>query len=216
MDTTPITSSFCFSSINGGVVLYNKNMSDRMIGDIKKILTSPQWNSLSGNKLTLEAYDDYLIHIFMDDIYAYFIFANTNYDIKRLYGTTNDSCFFNELSSFVKSNYTKSWSRHSKFFDDLYEKYFLRPDKIKVAKNQINEITGTMSDAINKTIERGDKVSILNDKAIDLNMNAEQFKSGTTRLKNKMCWQNTKLMFLIGAIVIVILVTIIIIVAANL
>ncbi len=82
-------------------------------------------------------------------------------------------------------------------------------DKIGKVKSQISEVTSIMHANIEQVIERGEKISDLENKTAQLEADAKSFRGKAKNLKQHMCMKNTKLtaciIFIIVAIIGVIL-----------
>ncbi|KAK9767772.1 Vesicle membrane receptor protein (v-SNARE) [Basidiobolus ranarum] len=83
-------------------------------------------------------------------------------------------------------------------------------NKTDQIKSQVDEVVGIMQDNIERVMDRGEKLDILNNKAVDLEQGARQFKKGATKMKKRMWWKDMKLRLIILAIVIILLVAIIV------
>jgi hypothetical protein len=82
-------------------------------------------------------------------------------------------------------------------------------NKIKEIKNQVNETTEIMKKNIDAVIERGEKLSILEDRTDDLAKEAKLFHGGARTLKRNMCMKNAKLIGIIACIIITIILIIV-------
>lgn len=207
MEKKDYVPAFCFLEKDSVDILYEKNMTDRHKNDLNNIMTSPNWKNIS-TRLILDSVDNNVIYIEIKHFYAFFVFVKTNYNRQKLFGQPDQQyCFFHELSNFVISNYTKVWSKHNKFFDELYNKYFnkenLNDNKLLEAKSKVEEIKEIMEQNINTMTERGDKVNNLEDKVEDLAKTATDFNHETKTLATYMWWRKMKMQLLIGSIILV-------------
>jgi len=82
-------------------------------------------------------------------------------------------------------------------------------EKLNTVKNEIKNTMAVMKKNINKVIDRGDKLDDLEAKSESFEMNAFNFKSGSTKLRQKLWWQNCKLKLILAFIVTVVLLVII-------
>ena len=73
-------------------------------------------------------------------------------------------------------------------------------DKVKVIQQQLDETTGIMQQNIRDMIDRGEKLTVLEDKAIDLEKNASGFAKSAKTLKRQMFWKNFKIVAIIGGV----------------
>ncbi|XP_012828081.1 PREDICTED: vesicle-associated membrane protein 724 [Erythranthe guttata] len=80
-------------------------------------------------------------------------------------------------------------------------------DKLLKVKAQVSEVKSIMLENIDKTIERGANLTVLNDKAEDLRDSAQEFKKRGTQLQRKMWYQNMKIkLVVLGIILLLILI----------
>ncbi|XP_059060083.1 synaptobrevin-1-like [Achroia grisella] len=75
---------------------------------------------------------------------------------------------------------------------------------------QVDDVIGIMRVNVEKVLERDQKLSDLDNRADALQHGAAQFEQQAGKLKNKMWWQNVKMMLIIGAIGAVLLIIIIV------
>nr|GMD67921.1 vesicle-associated membrane protein 724 [Ipomoea batatas] len=66
-------------------------------------------------------------------------------------------------------------------------------EKLLKVKAQVSEVKSIMLENIDKTIERGENLTILTNKAEDLHNSAQQFKKQGTEIRRKMWYQNMKI-----------------------
>eukprot|EP01084_Bolivina_argentea_P065814 119979_1 len=76
------------------------------------------------------------------------------------------------------------------------------PDKIKEIQMCIDASKAEVSKAINKTIQRGDKLEDLENQAECLQDEAEIFNRSTRGIRRRMCWQYIKSKMLFALVVI--------------
>ena len=75
-------------------------------------------------------------------------------------------------------------------------------------QNEVNEVVGIMQDNIEKVMERGEKIEVLQDKTDDLQNSATKFKKGANRVRKAMWWKDMKLKLIIVVVIIVIVLAI--------
>ncbi|XWV24620.1 hypothetical protein QJ856_gp1165 [Tupanvirus deep ocean] len=83
-------------------------------------------------------------------------------------------------------------------------------EKLHFVQIELDETKDIMKKNIYNLLERGDKIENLHAKTEDLKKNSEDFRLGSRKLKDKMCWQNYKMTVLIVIIILAILAMIII------
>lgn len=76
--------------------------------------------------------------------------------------------------------------------------------KIKALQNDVHEITEVMKTNINKVIERGDRVDMLNERSELLNSRAAEFRINSRNIRRKFWWENFRLQIIIGIIALVV------------
>ncbi|XP_047945365.1 vesicle-associated membrane protein 721-like isoform X1 [Salvia hispanica] len=74
-------------------------------------------------------------------------------------------------------------------------------EKLLKVKAQVSEVKSIMLENIDKTIERGQNLTDLNDKAQDLRESAQVFKTGGTQLRRKLWYQNMKIKLVVLGII---------------
>ena len=87
-------------------------------------------------------------------------------------------------------------------------------DKIRQIKSNLAEAQGTMTEAMQQALLRGDKIDTMSQKADVLANNAKDYERSATRVKRKMCWEKYR-WYLIGAIIVVIVIIIIVLIACG-
>lgn len=81
-------------------------------------------------------------------------------------------------------------------------------DKLQKVNNQVTEVTELMRENIDKTIQRGEKIEIISQKAQDMEVNAQRFHQAARKLRCMFVRQNIKNMLIIFFIFAVMLVLI--------
>ncbi|KYR01141.1 vesicle-associated membrane protein 7 [Tieghemostelium lacteum] len=86
-------------------------------------------------------------------------------------------------------------------------KYYSNPqaNKLNLVKDQVAEVRNELTNAIEKTIHRGEVIEVIVDKTEKLQSESFQFKANSTKLKRKLWWENKKLAIGIGIVVFVLL-----------
>ncbi|KAG6435432.1 hypothetical protein SASPL_100306 [Salvia splendens] len=74
-------------------------------------------------------------------------------------------------------------------------------DKLLKVKAQVSEVKSIMLENIDKTIERGQNLTDLNDKAQDLRESAQVFKKGGEQLRRKLWYKNMKMKLIVLGII---------------
>lgn len=84
------------------------------------------------------------------------------------------------------------------------------PNKLTKVKNELEGVMNTMKNNIGKVIDRGERLEDLEAKSESFEMSAFQFKSTSTKLKNRMWWHNFKMKAIFGCVIIVVIIVIIV------
>ena len=83
-------------------------------------------------------------------------------------------------------------------------------DGVQMTQKQVDEVLGIMRDNMNKVLERDDKLSNLEDRADNLDSEAQHFGDQTKRIKKKYWWKNMKT-WIITIVVVLVIVAVIVI-----
>ena len=78
-------------------------------------------------------------------------------------------------------------------------------DKIAEINETMSQVKQTMYTNIDKVLERGEKIELLVDKSDNLNAHANQFKRRAKTLKNRLWWQNVKMMIIVFLVVVMVI-----------
>jgi vesicle-associated membrane protein 7 len=78
-------------------------------------------------------------------------------------------------------------------------------DKIKQVHGEIEQVKDVMVHNIERVLERGERIELLVDKTDNLNQQAFAFRKRSTALRRSMWWKNTKLMILLGFVIILLI-----------
>ena len=77
-------------------------------------------------------------------------------------------------------------------------------DKIVLLQERVDQVLDVMMDNIDKVLERGDKLEVLQQTSEDLALTAQQFKKGTFKLKWYQRWKLFIIIFLIIVILLIV------------
>ncbi|XP_027164186.1 vesicle-associated membrane protein 724 [Coffea eugenioides] len=75
-------------------------------------------------------------------------------------------------------------------------------EKLLKVKAQVSEVKSIMLENIDTTIQRGENLTILSNKAEDLRDSAQEFKSKGTQIRRKMWYQNMKIKLIVLGIIV--------------
>ncbi|KAK9686030.1 hypothetical protein K7432_015282 [Basidiobolus ranarum] len=78
-------------------------------------------------------------------------------------------------------------------------------DKVKQVQGEIEQVKDVMVQNIERVLERGERIDLLVDKTDTLNQSAFAFRKRSTALKRSMWWKNTRLMVILGFVILMII-----------
>ncbi|CAB4433000.1 unnamed protein product [Rhizophagus irregularis] len=78
-------------------------------------------------------------------------------------------------------------------------------DKIKQVHGEVEQVKDVMVTNIERVLARGERIELLVNKTDNLNQQAFAFRKRSTALRRSMWWKNTKLMILLGFVIILII-----------
>ncbi|KAJ8408642.1 hypothetical protein AAFF_G00252770 [Aldrovandia affinis] len=85
--------------------------------------------------------------------------------------------------------------------------------RLQQVQQTVDEVTVIMHDNLNKAEERSEKMTDLEGRAELLRQKSKKFNKNTTKVKQKMWWENFRMKVLLGAIAVLLVLAVIIIVA---
>jgi vesicle-associated membrane protein 7 len=89
----------------------------------------------------------------------------------------------------VREAFAASTTNFNKTLGDLMVKYNDdRIDNLTAARRNLEEVNDIMKENLEKVIDRGIKIEVLEEKTEQLEEGAIGFRKQATKLKNKMCW----------------------------
>lgn len=78
-------------------------------------------------------------------------------------------------------------------------------DALRTVRSDLDDARNIMSENIERVLERGERIDLLVDKTDRLGGSARDFRVRSTGLSRRMWWKNVKLMFLLGAVIILLM-----------
>lgn len=78
-------------------------------------------------------------------------------------------------------------------------------DSLALAKRDIDDVRGIMTENIERVLERGERIDLLVDKTDRLGGSAHDFRIRSRGLRRRMWWKNTKLMIMLVIVVVFLL-----------
>ncbi|CAH1246883.1 vesicle-associated membrane protein 7-like [Branchiostoma lanceolatum] len=153
------------------------------------------------------------IHVVVENGIIYLCAADASFDSKRPFAFLQDVKQRFTSGSLASRAITASpFELNRDFQPILAEKMeqFSKPgaagDQLSMLQSQVNEVTGVMSQNIEKVLARGDRLDDLMEKTDDLEASADTFKKTARRVKKKYFWKNAKMMIILSVVVLVVLV----------
>lgn len=167
----------------------------------------------SNNKFTFNC-DHHTFNFLVQDGYAYCVVAKESVgkqisiaflervkaDFKKRYGGGKADT---ATAKSLNKEFGPVMKEHMKYIIDHADDI----EKLLKVKAQVSEVKSIMLENIDKTIERGENLTVLTDKAEDLQNSAKQFKKQGTEIRRKMWYQNMKIkLAVLGIIIFLVLV----------
>ncbi|KAI8867132.1 synaptobrevin, partial [Ramicandelaber brevisporus] len=88
--------------------------------------------------------------------------------------------------------------------------------KASAIKAQVDEVVGIMQKNIELTMQREERLEVLQDRTENLSSSARDFNEGTRRVRRQMWWKDMKMKIIIGVVIVILLIVIIVpIVTSN-
>jgi vesicle-associated membrane protein 4 len=173
--------------------LYQGKTEKKYILDIEKMLNSPKWKEIDNSLIRIECDSNTQFYCRTISEYIYIVVCDLNY-------ATKIHELIDKIHNFVLTNSIKNFNSYSKNFDELLDEVSSSNNIVKI-KNQIKEITDTMTDTIATTIERQDKINNLEGMTNNLLNSSASFGNTASRLKRNMWCRNIKMSLIIGFII---------------
>ncbi|KAL0323465.1 UNVERIFIED_CONTAM: Vesicle-associated membrane protein [Sesamum angustifolium] len=177
----------------------------------------------SNNKFTYKC-DHHIFNFLVEDGYAYCVVAKESVgkqisfaflerikaDFKKRYGGGKaDTAVAKSLNKEFGGKVDKDCEmqatneKHMQYIIDHADEI----EKLLKVKAQVSEVKSIMLENIDKTIERGENLAILSNKAENLRDSAQEFKKKGTQIRRKMWYQNMKIkLVVLGIILLLVLI----------
>ncbi|KAK1387600.1 vesicle-associated membrane protein 724 [Heracleum sosnowskyi] len=160
----------------------------------------------TNNKFTYNC-DHHTFNFLVEDGYAYCVVAKDTVgkqisiaflervaaDFKKRYGGGKAGT---AVAKSLNKEFGPLMKQHMQYIIDHADEI----DKLIKVKAQVSEVKSIMLENIDKTIERGENLTILNDKAETLRDSAQEFKTRGTQIRRKMWYQNMKIKLVVFGI----------------
>eukprot|EP00295_Goniomonas_pacifica_P002062 CAMPEP_0175811836 /NCGR_PEP_ID=MMETSP0107_2-20121207/4056_1 /TAXON_ID=195067 ORGANISM="Goniomonas pacifica, Strain CCMP1869" /NCGR_SAMPLE_ID=MMETSP0107_2 /ASSEMBLY_ACC=CAM_ASM_000203 /LENGTH=215 /DNA_ID=CAMNT_0017123659 /DNA_START=12 /DNA_END=659 /DNA_ORIENTATION=- len=160
------------------------------------------------------AYDDHVFHILVHRGFVFLAMCGQDFKRKLAFAMLDEikNKFMLQFAEEGRTAVAYSLTRQfNKVLKDQLDYFTQNPELDKTAKvrNEIEDVKGIMVENIDRILERGEKIELLVDKAEQMNEQAVKFRTVSRQLKQRMWWQNCKL---IGIIVLITCIIVLIIV----
>ncbi|KAJ8573866.1 hypothetical protein K7X08_010377 [Anisodus acutangulus] len=147
----------------------------------------------SNNKFTYNC-DHHTFNFLVQDGYAYCVVSKESMgkqisiaflervraDFKKRYGGGKADT---AVAKSLNKEFGPIMKEHMQYINDHADEI----EKLLKVKAQVSEVKSIMLENIDKTIERGENLTMLSDKAEDLRGSAQEFKKKGTQIRRKMC-----------------------------
>ncbi|KAG6432117.1 hypothetical protein SASPL_103691 [Salvia splendens] len=167
----------------------------------------------TNNKFTYN-YDQHIFNFLVEDGYAYCVVGKESVgkqisiallerikaDFRKRYGGGKADT---AVAKSLNKEFGPLMKEHMQYIIDHADEI----DKLLKVQAQVSEVKSIMLENIDKTIERGQNLTDLNDKAQDLRESAQVFKKGGVQLRRKLWYQNMKMkLVVLGIILLLVLI----------
>ncbi|KAL5541848.1 hypothetical protein UlMin_009558 [Ulmus minor] len=165
----------------------------------------------SNNKFTYSC-DHHTFNFLVEDGYAYCVVAKESVskqisiaflervkaDFRKRYGGGKADT---AIAKSLNKEFGPVMKEHMKYIIDHAEEI----EKLIKVKAQVSEVKSIMLENIDKTIDRGENLTILVDKTEDLRSQAQQFKNKGQQIRRKMWYQNMKIKLVVFGILLLLI-----------
>lgn len=163
----------------------------------------------ANNKFTYNC-DHHTFNFLVEDGYAYCVVAKESVgkqvsiaflermkaDFKKRYGGGKADT---ATAKSLNKDFGPIMKEHMQYIIDHAEEI----EKLLKVKAQVSEVKSIMLENIDKTLERGENLTILADKTEDLRSQAQQFKKQGSQVRRKMWFQNMKIKLVVLGILLI-------------
>ncbi|KAK4372583.1 hypothetical protein RND71_007967 [Anisodus tanguticus] len=161
----------------------------------------------SNNKFTYNC-DHHTFNFLVEDGYAYCVVSKESVgkqisiaflervraDFKKRYGGGKADT---AVAKSLNKEFGPIMKEHMRYIIDHTDEI----EKLLKVKAQVSEFKSIMLENIDKTIERGENLTTLSDKAENLRDSAQEFKKKGTQIRRKMWYQNMKIKLVVLGII---------------
>lgn len=159
----------------------------------------------------------YHFHVIVDDGLIYLCMADEDFGKRRPYAFleeirqrfVNSSLKQRALTAYAyefRRDFGQVLSSQMTLFSDPSHD---ETDQISKVRREVNEVKDVMTQNIEKVLERGEKIDVLVGKAEELDHSSQVFHSQSSRLRQKMWWQNKKMCLILIFVLLVVIAAIV-------
>ncbi|KAK9161533.1 hypothetical protein Syun_007874 [Stephania yunnanensis] len=167
----------------------------------------------SNNKFTYNC-DHHTFNFILEDGYAYCVVAKESVgkqisiaflervkaDFKKKYGGGKADT---AIAKSLNKEFGPVMKEHMQYIIDHAEEI----EKLIKVKAQVSEVKSIMLENIDKTMDRGESLNVLEDKTEDLRSQAQEFRKQGTKVRRKMWLQNMKIkLVVLGILLLLVLI----------
>jgi len=156
-------------------------------------------------------YEKYIFHYMLGDGIIFMCMADSDTKYRTCFAFLEDiqNRFFTAYGK-DKPKTALAFAMNEEFSRILakqmeYYSYDPKADRFTEAKKNTEEVKQIMIQNIDLILERGEKISLLVDKTQELEQTSDTFRTGATKLKRKLWFQNVKLWIVIGILVLILI-----------
>merc|ERR1719204_2249034 len=157
-------------------------------------------------------YERYVFHYIVEDRITYLCMADESVErqiafhfleaVKRKFQSTYGERSQKLIAYSVDVDFKRVLNQQMDFANN---KAARGNDRLAEINETMDQVKQTMYTNIDKVLQRGEKIELLVDKSDNLNAHANQFKSRAKTLKNRLWWQNVKMMIIIFLVVVMVI-----------
>lgn len=181
-------------------------------GNFERVTLSLLSNVPRHNTKISYSADQYMVHVLVEIPFTYLCIADEYFSKERAYQFLLEiKRRFCAGSIYQRAQNARAYELRREFSLVLKnEMDYISSSRIAQLEGEVTEVKGIMTENIEKVLQRGEHLDILQERSSLLENSASVFKVQSTRLQRKMWWQNVKLWILLLVIILVILTAIII------
>ena len=156
--------------------------------------------------------DQYMVHVLVETPFTYLCIADEYFSKEKAYQFLLEiKRRFCAGSIYQRAQNARAYELRREFSLVLKnEMDYISSSRIAQLEGEVTEVKGIMTENIEKVLQRGEHLDILQERSSLLENTAGTFQFSARRLKRKMWWKNMKLWAVLICILIVILIVIIV------